>query len=197
MPTLFGDEVMNKCVLSLGCHGDRLPNEDSRCDLPSSCIRSDDDWKVLTGCWRSFPKACLLGSAFCPLCKETLVDQLQQLSITAKEAITSVYPQKPTTSPPEQLTKIERDSFNKVPPLSSNEKASSIKSINETIFKLNPAAPRNQSNKKRQTQETPKTSKKKSRTTPPSQATSEPQASMKSQTQSKAPMQSGATPQSQ
>ena len=133
MPTLFGDEVMNECVLPLGFHGDRPPNEESRCDLSSCCIRSDDDWKVLTGCWHSFHKACLLGSEFCPLCKETLVDQLQQLSITAKEAITSVYPQKPTTSPPEQLTKIERDSFNKVLPLSSDEKTSSIKSINEDL----------------------------------------------------------------
>ncbi|XP_028416066.1 integumentary mucin A.1-like [Dendronephthya gigantea] len=65
---------------------------------------------------------CLSGTSNCPHCKETLNDKLYELGITAQEAITThIQPEQPTDVTSQEKTSQEKDWFNEVPSLSSNE----------------------------------------------------------------------------
>ena len=146
MPEVFGKKQMNEIVLPLGYHGERPPDEDMKCDLPSCKVKSGES-SILQGCWHSFHDECLGGLTHCSLCKKTLEKKIDELGKVAKDGIfngkSNVVNDREEMPDTEQDDDEDNDSggLNDVPNVDEQYIKEAITSINRTINSLKRSVP--------------------------------------------------------
>ena len=71
---------MKETILPLGFHGEILPDENLKCDLPGCKVESDE-WSIL------FHTKCLGGLSHCSLFHKSIQTKIEELGKVAKQAI--------------------------------------------------------------------------------------------------------------
>jgi hypothetical protein len=135
LPDKFGMIKMKYIILPLGFNATTVPNENCRCDNKSCTINNPNEpWQLFQGCWHSFHKTCLNGTPSCPLCKELLTKQVQELGLVAKEAI--LHPRNDRVTSTNECTDADTEDTNtmKAPEI---PECVDLQKINETVNDIN------------------------------------------------------------
>ena len=136
LPHIFGLYPQVKyTTLPLGFHTDYEPNEQCKCDLKSCSINaSNESWKIFRGYSHSFHRSSLDGLSFCPICKDFLKRQIQELGNVTKNSI--LYPNTANSSEPDLDPVEETQTTQTMPTVDLEEVNKTINDLNDKIKNL-------------------------------------------------------------